>query len=49
MAHSNAANPNLNCLLKLQERMKSDSSKDMYVQDTLGGRLTLTQSSLSGQ
>ncbi len=40
MAHSHAANPNLNCLLKLRGRWKSDSSKDMYVQDTLESRLT---------
>ena len=49
MAHSHAANPNLNRLLKLQGRWKSFSSKDMYVQDTLESRLTLTQSSLISQ
>ena len=43
MANSQAGNPNLNRLLKLQGRWKSDSSKDMYVQDSLESRLTLTK------
>ena len=43
MANSHTGNPNLNRLLKLQGRWKSDSSKDMYVQDSLESRLTLTK------
>lgn len=44
MAHSQASNPNLNRLLKIQGRWRSDSSKDIYIKDTLQDRLTLTQS-----
>jgi hypothetical protein len=36
-------NPTLNRLLKLPGRWKSDNSKDMYVQDSLESRLTLTK------
>jgi hypothetical protein len=43
MANSQGNNPNLNRLLKLQNRWKSDTSKDMYVKDSLESRLTLTK------
>ena len=43
MANSQGNNPNLNRLLKLQGRWKSDTSKDMYVKDSLESRLTLTK------
>ena len=39
MANSQGNNPNL----KLQGRWKSDTSKDMYVKDSLESRLTLTK------
>jgi hypothetical protein len=41
MANSQGNNPNLNRLLKLQGRWKSDTSKDMHVKDSLESRLTL--------
>jgi integrase len=41
MASSQA--DNLNRLLKLQGRWKSDSCKDIYIKDTLENRLTLTK------
>lgn len=47
MANSQAHNPNLNRLLKLQGRWKSDTSKDMYVKDSLESRLTLTKTLIS--
>jgi hypothetical protein len=42
MTNSQGNNPNLNRLLKLQGRWKYDTSKDMYVKDSLESRLTLT-------
>ena len=43
MANSQGNHPNFNRLLKIQSRWKSDSSKDMYVKDSLESRLTLTK------
>ena len=43
MANSQGNNPNSNRSLKLQGRWKSDTSKDMYVKDSLESRLTLTK------
>lgn len=44
MAHSNAENPDRARLLRLQGRWKSESTRDMYIKDSVESRLSLTKS-----
>lgn len=44
MAHATADNPDRARLLRLQGRWKSESTRDMYIKDSVENRLSLTKS-----
>jgi hypothetical protein len=43
MAQVMTGNPSQSRLLRLQERWKTDSTRDMYIKDSIDNRLLLTR------